>query len=114
MNPAWHQKVPCAFWSCLHQNWSLDLEKFARIEEVSNRLYDLMSRNKLLLQIFTAKIEVAVAQPEILIRVCIFLDLEGWDLRLVQDLQVLCNELDLARSHLWVGILAFSNGPLHS
>ena len=103
IHSARHEIVPRAFRRALGQNRSFHFKETFRIQKSSDGLHDVMAELKQPLHLWTAKIQVTVFQPDRLRHFGIVFDHEGRRLRLIQNLDGIHEDFDLAGGQ--IGIL---------
>ena len=94
LETARHQVVAGALGRGSDQDRRLDLEEAFLIQEVADRLDDPMPQPQVLGHVRAAKIEVAIAQPELLVDGPVLVEREGRGPGPVQDLDLLGLDLD--------------------
>src|SRR5467141_1018499 len=111
MKARWNDEVARAFRRPLEKHRRLDLDELVCIHVSMHCLHDAVTRLQHPLHPRAAEVEVSILEPRRLISFHLILDFEGWGLRLRDDLQIVDDDLHIARRHLW--ILRSRRTPCH-
>ncbi len=102
MGAAGNEEVACPLGRRFDQARRFDFEKITLVEEVPNRLDDLVADRQVVLKARAPQVEIAMLQAQRLVDVGLDVNGKGWDERTVEDGYALGRDLDLAGSELRV------------
>ena len=66
-DPAWYQKIACAFRRAFGKNWCFHFDKALDVEIIARRLRDPMAHSQIARETWPPEIEIPVPHPQIFI-----------------------------------------------
>ena len=113
IHAAGHHEVACALGRGTYQNRRLHLDEVARVEKVTDEDGHLVTQLQVSSHALAAQVQITVLHTDVVAAVGLVLDGERRRQAFAQDVQILGQNLDVARGHLRVLALTLADGAFH-